>query len=87
LNLGIAGKYVQEESNLIPRPWLDLGAFSLGYAVFHLPGGWLADRFGSRRVLTGTILCFSIFRQLTAIAPSLPVWITGAALVICNRPL
>src|SRR5204863_511587 len=56
------------------------GAFSLGYAVFHLPGGWLSDRFGSRRVLTGAILCFSIFTAVTAIAPSQPVLgLLGAA--------
>ena len=64
LNLGIAGKYVQEEFKFDSQTmgWI-FGAFSLGYALFHLPGGWLADRFGSRRVLTGAILCFSIFRR------------------------
>src|SRR3989442_14537346 len=69
LNLGIAGKYVQEEFKFDSQTmgWI-FGAFSLGYAVFHLPGGWLADRFGPRRVLTGAILCFSIFTAVTAIA-------------------
>jgi len=32
--------------------WI-LGAFSLGYAWFHVPGGGLADRFGARRVWLG----------------------------------
>src|SRR3989442_1948425 len=74
LNLGIAGKYVQEEFKFDSQTmgWI-FGAFSLGYAVFHLPGGCLADRFGSRRVLTGAILCFSIFTAITAITPCLPV--------------
>ncbi|MEQ1473166.1 MAG: MFS transporter [Candidatus Acidiferrum sp.] len=59
--------------------WI-LGAFSLGYAIFHIPGGWLADRYGPGRVLAGAILWFSIFTALTAIAPSLPIinWL-GAA--------
>ncbi len=81
LNLGIVGKYVQEEFEFDSQTmgWI-FGAFSLGYAVFHLPGGWLADRFGARRVLTGAILCFSIFTAVTAIAPSLPVLgLLGAA--------
>src|SRR3989441_6505933 len=70
MNLGIAGKYVQEEFKFDSQTmgWI-FGAFSLGYAVFHLPGGWLADRFGSRRVLTGAILCFSIFTAGNTIAP------------------
>ena len=81
LNLGIAGKYVQEEFKFDSQTmgWI-FGAFSLGYAVFHLPGGWLADRFGARRVLTGAVLCFSIFTAVTAIAPSLPILgLLGAA--------
>src|SRR5437660_11042453 len=67
LNLGIAGKYVQEEFKFDSQTmgWI-FGAFSLGYAVFHLPGGWLVDRFGSRRVFTGALLCFCIFTCLTA---------------------
>ncbi|PYX89749.1 MAG: hypothetical protein DMG68_04090 [Acidobacteria bacterium] len=74
LNLGIAGKYIQEEFrfNTQTTGWI-LGAFSLGYALFHVPGGWLADRFGARRVLAGAILWFSVFTAVTAIAPSLPI--------------
>jgi ACS family glucarate transporter-like MFS transporter len=81
LNLGVAGKYIQDEFkfNTQTMGWI-LGAFSLGYALFHVPGGWLADRFGARRVLAGAILWFSIFTAATAIAPSLPfVKLLGAA--------
>jgi len=82
LNLGIAAKFILEEYKLSTQSmgWI-LGAFSLGYAVFHVPGGWLADRYGPGRVLAGAILWFSIFTALTAVAPSLlivnllgPVW-------------
>jgi MFS transporter, ACS family, glucarate transporter len=74
LNLGIVAKTFQEEFNFTTQTmgWI-LGAFSLGYAWFHLPGGWLADRFGSRRVLAGAILWFSAFTALTTIAPHLPI--------------
>ena len=71
LNLGILAKYIQEEFQLPTQTmgWI-LGAFSLGYAWFHLPGGWLADRFGPRRVLAAAILWFSAFTALTAMAPT-----------------
>jgi ACS family glucarate transporter-like MFS transporter len=74
LNLGVAGKYIQDEFRFDTQTmgWI-LGAFSLGYALFHVPGGWLADRFGARRVLAAAILWFSIFTAATAIAPNLPL--------------
>ncbi|MFK8110771.1 MAG: MFS transporter [Rubripirellula sp.] len=45
-----------------------LGAFSVGYALFQTPGGWMADRFGPRRMLTGIVILWSIFTGLTAAA-------------------
>ena len=74
LNLGIVAKFILEEYKLSTQSmgWI-LGAFSLGYAVFHVPGGWLADRYGPGRVLAVAILWFSVFTALTAIAPSLPI--------------
>jgi ACS family glucarate transporter-like MFS transporter len=81
LNLGIVAKNFQEEFHFTAQSmgWI-LGAFSLGYAWFHIPGGWLADRFGARRVLAGAILWFSAFTALTTIAPRLPILnLVGAA--------
>jgi MFS transporter, ACS family, glucarate transporter len=74
LNLAMAGKYIQDEFKFDTQTmgWI-LGAFSLGYALFHVPGGWLADRFGARRVLAGAILWFSVFTAATAFAPVLPL--------------
>jgi MFS family permease len=43
-------------------------AFTLAYALFQVPGGWLADRFGPRRVLTAIIAYWSVFTMLTAVA-------------------
>ncbi len=48
-------------------------AFVFGYALFQIPGGWLGDRWGPRRVLTLAVIWWSIFTALTAIAPTLPV--------------
>lgn len=41
------------------------GAFSLGYAIFEVPGGWMGDRWGARRVLARIVLCWSLFTALT----------------------
>lgn len=47
-----------------------LSAFALGYALFQTPSGWLADRFGPRRVLTSVVALWSLFTGLTG-------WVTG----------
>jgi len=47
---------------------LVFSAFSLAYALFQIPGGWLADRFGPRRVLTAIVGYWSVFTMLTAAA-------------------
>lgn len=46
-------------------------AFSLGYALFQTPSGWLADRLGPRKVLAAIVAVWSIFTGLTAAAGSL----------------
>jgi sugar phosphate permease len=43
-------------------------AFSLGYALFQIPGGWSADRFGPRIVLTASMAWWSAFTAATAAA-------------------
>jgi ACS family glucarate transporter-like MFS transporter len=44
---------------------LIFSAFLLGYALFEVPGGWLGDRWGTRRTLFGIVLCWSLFTALT----------------------
>jgi ACS family glucarate transporter-like MFS transporter len=48
-------------------------AFVFGYALCQIPGGWLGDRWGARRVLTAAVIWWSIFTALTAIAATLPL--------------
>ena len=47
-------------------------AFVLGYALFQIPGGWLGDRWGTRLVLAGAVVWWSVFTALTAVAGTLP---------------
>ncbi|UHA71758.1 MFS transporter [Paenibacillus sp. 481] len=48
-----------------------LSSFFAGYALMQMPGGWLADRFGPRKVLITAVIVWSIFTGLTAVAWSL----------------
>ena len=45
-----------------------MAAWSLGYALLQLPSGWLADRFGSRRVLAILALAWSVLTGLVGLA-------------------
>src|ERR1700751_135600 len=45
-----------------------ISAFFLGYAAMQVPGGWLADRFGSKFVVIVTIAMWSLFTVMTGFA-------------------
>jgi ACS family glucarate transporter-like MFS transporter len=72
LNLGIAGKYLQDELSLSTQQmgWV-FSAFLLGYSIFQVPGGWAGDKYGPKNILTGAILLWSLFTALTGLAPEL----------------
>ena len=55
-------------------------AFVFGYALCQIPGGWLGDRWGAKRVLTLAIIWWSVFTALTAVAALLPLAIAIGAL-------
>jgi sugar phosphate permease len=66
--------FISQELNLSPLgAGQVLSAFFVGYAVSQIPGGLMADRFGPRPMLTGTILWWSLMTGLTALAPGLLV--------------
>lgn len=77
VNISIAGQAIQKDHGLTD---LQLGsvfsAFLVGYALFQVPGGWLADRFGPRRVITMGVVWWGVFTTLTALVP------TGMALSV-----
>src|SRR5438105_2360732 len=67
VNLSIAGAKISEEfaiSNV--RLGFVFSAFLFGYALFQTPAGWLADRFGPRRMLALGVLWWGVFTALTA---------------------
>jgi len=72
VNISIAAKAIMAEYDLSQ---IQIGgvfsAFFFSYAAFNVPGGWLADRYGPRRVLATAIFLWSLFTLLTAFAAAL----------------
>jgi sugar phosphate permease len=64
--MGTATPMIMREFHLdkITMGW-SVSAFNWTYAMFQVPGGWLADRFGSRIVLAGAVTWWSIFTAAT----------------------
>ena len=67
VNIAVAGAQM---GNALGLSRVKLGAmfsaFALGYALFQIPGGWLGDRYGHKRVLTVALIWWSAFTSLTA---------------------
>jgi MFS family permease len=63
----------------IERTWV-LSAFAWAYAVFEIPGGWLGDKIGPRRVLMRIVIWWSFFTAATG-------WAMGATSLIATRLL
>src|SRR5271163_366101 len=67
VNISVAGGAIAAEYHLsqIQLGWV-FSAFLWGYALFQTFGGWLADRWGARRVLTVGAAWWGVFTALTA---------------------
>jgi ACS family glucarate transporter-like MFS transporter len=87
VNISVTARHMMPALGLtdIQMGWI-FSAFVLGYALFQVPGGWMGDRWGPRRVLTFAVIWWSIFTALTAIAPTLPlvnlIGILGSLMVV-----
>jgi sugar phosphate permease len=77
--IATAAPSIQREFSfsLVTMGWI-FGAFQIGYAVCQIPGGWLGDRFGARRALTGVVVWWSIFTAATA-----TMWSAGS-MIVCR---
>ena len=71
VNISIAGGSIVDAYHLTD---VQLGrvfsALVVGYALFQTVGGYLADRFGPRRVLTAGVVWWGVFTALTALVPA-----------------
>ncbi|ADW71101.1 MFS transporter [Granulicella tundricola] len=70
-NISIAGLQISTEYGLGNQRlgWI-FSAFLIGYAGFQLPAGWLAARYGPRKVLTIGVLWWGVATALTTLLPS-----------------
>ncbi len=69
-NISVAGLQIERDFGLSNQNlgWI-FSAFLIGYAVFQLPAGVLAVRYGPRRVLTIGVLIWGVATALTAVLP------------------
>jgi ACS family glucarate transporter-like MFS transporter len=61
-NISVAGVQMRQEYDIdkVRLGWV-LSAFLVGYALFQVPAGWLASRFGPRRVLGVALIWWGVF--------------------------
>lgn len=78
-SISLAGPTMSKELGLSP---VDMGfifsAFGWAYVLFQLPGGWLLDRFGSKKIYACSIFLWSLFTLMTGLAG----FVTGTAAVL-----
>lgn len=79
--IAVAAPFITQDLGLSRQQmaWA-LAAFGWAYALFEIPGGWLGDRIGPRRVLMRIVLWWSAFTAATG-------WAAGAASLIVIRTL
>ena len=69
VNISVTARHMMPAFGLTDQQmgWI-FSAFVAGYALFQVPGGWLADRWGARVVLTGALIWWSVCTAFTAMA-------------------
>src|SRR5438552_5509028 len=69
ISLSIAMPTISKEFGLSPTlQGLILSSFFWSYALLQIPGGWLIDRVGARRVISGATLLWGGFQTLMGVA-------------------
>src|ERR687897_2336504 len=79
--INVAALFISKDLGLttIQMGWA-LAAFGWAYALFEIPGGWLGDRIGPRRVLMRIVIWWSFFTAATG-------WAWNATSLIVTRAL
>jgi ACS family glucarate transporter-like MFS transporter len=79
--ISVSVPFISEDLGLtsIQMGWA-LAAFGWAYALFEIPGGWLGDRIGPRRVLMRIVIWWSFFTAATG-------WAWNATSLITIRAL
>ena len=79
--INVSALYIRKDLGLstIQMGWA-FAAFGWAYALFEIPGGWLGDKIGPRRVLLRIVLWWSLFTAATG-------WAWSATSLIVIRAL
>ena len=71
MNLSISAPMIMKEYNIDKIQFgMLMTVFSIAYALIQVPGGIMAVKLGPKKVVSGAMLCWSIFTILTALAPT-----------------
>lgn len=69
ITLSIGMPYIKDEFSLSPAmQGLILSSFFWSYALLQIPGGWMLDRFGPRKVVTGALFGWGFFQTIIGFA-------------------
>lgn len=69
--LSVAMPFISEEFSLTPEmQGFLLGSFFWTYLLFQIPGGWLLDRFGPRKIVGGAGALWGFFQLIAGFATS-----------------
>ncbi|MFL6278208.1 MAG: MFS transporter [Blastocatellia bacterium] len=67
--IGAAAPAITETFHLSPSAMgYIFSAFTLAYALFEIPSGWLGDYFGTRKALARIVIWWSVFTALTSVS-------------------
>lgn len=69
--LSVAMPFIAEEFQMSPEmQGVLLGSFFWTYLIFQIPGGWLLDRFGPRKIVGGAGVIWGFFQLIAGFASS-----------------
>ena len=69
VNISVTAPLIMKELNWDEASLgLILSSFFFGYTLLQIPGGWLADRYGGKKVLVLGVLWWSVFTMITPLA-------------------
>jgi len=72
LNIAITAPLIMEELGWDESVMgIILSSFFWGYTLLQIPGGWLADRYGGKKILGAGVLWWSFFTMITPFAKTI----------------
>ena len=89
ISLSIGMPTIAKEFDLSPTmQGIILSSFFWAYALLQIPGGWLIDKYGPRKIITGSTVFWGVFQTLAAFSTGgLSLLFTRMALGAAEAPL